>query len=197
MARKLKTFQTSMGFFDLAIAAPSMKAALEAWGSKTNLFHMKLAQETTDPAVVEATMAKPGVVLKRPVGTAGVFKLDAKLPSRLPIKEGATKKRTKPAKEPTRSKPDARSERATAATYERESQKRERAERKEEAAQKRRDAAAAKVEAEIEAAEQDHQKRTEAINAKREAIDELFKAEEARWEKERLRLRHKLRSTRK
>jgi hypothetical protein len=31
MARKLKTFEPSLGFFDLAIAAPSMKAALEAW----------------------------------------------------------------------------------------------------------------------------------------------------------------------
>src|SRR6478672_9602980 len=34
MARKLKTYTTSVGFFDLAVAAPSMKAALEAWGSK-------------------------------------------------------------------------------------------------------------------------------------------------------------------
>jgi hypothetical protein len=33
MARKLKTYQTSLGFFDLAMAAPSMKAALEAWGA--------------------------------------------------------------------------------------------------------------------------------------------------------------------
>jgi colicin import membrane protein len=39
MARKLKTYQTSIGFFDLAIAAPSMKAALDARGSKSNLFH--------------------------------------------------------------------------------------------------------------------------------------------------------------
>jgi len=39
MRRKLKTFTTSAGFFDLAVAAPSMKAALEAWGSKNNLFH--------------------------------------------------------------------------------------------------------------------------------------------------------------
>ena len=36
MARKLKTYQTSIGFYDLAIAAPSMKAALEAWGTRTN-----------------------------------------------------------------------------------------------------------------------------------------------------------------
>jgi hypothetical protein len=34
MARKLKTYQTSLGFFDLAMAAPSMKAALEAWGER-------------------------------------------------------------------------------------------------------------------------------------------------------------------
>lgn len=30
MARKLKTFQTSLGFYDLAIAAPSLKVTLEA-----------------------------------------------------------------------------------------------------------------------------------------------------------------------
>jgi hypothetical protein len=34
MARKLKAYQTSIGFFDLAIAAPSMKAALEAWARR-------------------------------------------------------------------------------------------------------------------------------------------------------------------
>jgi hypothetical protein len=30
MARKLKTYQTSLGFFNQAIAAPSMKAALSS-----------------------------------------------------------------------------------------------------------------------------------------------------------------------
>jgi len=38
MVGRLKTYQTSPGFFDLAIAAPSMKAAAEAWGLKTNEF---------------------------------------------------------------------------------------------------------------------------------------------------------------
>ena len=56
MARKLKTYQTSLGFFDLAIAAPSMKAALEAWESRGNLFHQGFAKETTDPVIVKATM---------------------------------------------------------------------------------------------------------------------------------------------
>jgi hypothetical protein len=45
MARKLKTYQTSLGFFDLAIAAPSMKAALEAWGADSNLFHQGVAKQ--------------------------------------------------------------------------------------------------------------------------------------------------------
>src|SRR6266511_5597264 len=81
MARKLKTYQTSLGFFDLAIAVPSMKAALEAWGADSNLFHQGVAKETDDPDVVAATMSKPGVVLKRPAGSSGRFPEHAGLPS--------------------------------------------------------------------------------------------------------------------
>src|ERR1700684_188260 len=83
MAKKLKTYETSLGFFDLAIAAPSMKAALEAWGADSNLFRQGAAQESTDPDVVAATMAKPGVVLKRPVGSGGPFGEHAELPKNL------------------------------------------------------------------------------------------------------------------
>ena len=72
MARKLTTCQTSLGFFDLAVAAPSMKAALEAWGADSNLFHQGAAMQSEDPDVIEATMAAPGVVLKRPVGSSGL-----------------------------------------------------------------------------------------------------------------------------
>jgi hypothetical protein len=80
MAGKLKTYQTSLGFFDQAIAAPSMKAALEAWGAESNLFHQGAAKESDDPAVVAATMAQPGVVLRRPVGSDGAFGEHAELP---------------------------------------------------------------------------------------------------------------------
>lgn len=52
MPRKLKTFQSSLGFYDLAIAAPSMKSALEAWGAGNNLFHQGAARETVDSEVV-------------------------------------------------------------------------------------------------------------------------------------------------
>jgi colicin import membrane protein len=73
-ARKLKTFVTSIGFYDLAVAAPSMKAALEAWNSTRNLFHDGTAQEMDDASVVQATLTQPGVVLRRPVGSTGDYK---------------------------------------------------------------------------------------------------------------------------
>ena len=80
MPRKLKTFVTSIGFFDLAIAAPSMKAAAEAWGADPDIFRQGHAEQTDDPAIVKATLASPGIVLKRPVGSNGKFVKDAALP---------------------------------------------------------------------------------------------------------------------
>jgi colicin import membrane protein len=87
MARRLKTYQTSSGFFDLAVAAPSMKAAAEAWDSRTNVFKQGFATETRDPAIVAATMAKPGIVLRRPVGSHGPFTEHADLPKDLPVEK--------------------------------------------------------------------------------------------------------------
>jgi hypothetical protein len=40
---------SSLGFFEQAVAAQSIKAALEAWGADSNLFHQGAAQESTDP----------------------------------------------------------------------------------------------------------------------------------------------------
>jgi hypothetical protein len=70
MARKLRVYHTALGVFDQAVAAPSMKAALEARGSNSNLFHQGGARETVDPEIVAA---KPGVVLRRAVGSSGPF----------------------------------------------------------------------------------------------------------------------------
>ncbi len=38
-----KSYQTSLGFFDQAIAAPSMKAVLAAWGADSNLSYNTVA----------------------------------------------------------------------------------------------------------------------------------------------------------
>jgi colicin import membrane protein len=109
MVRKLKTYQTSLGFYDLAIAAPSMKAALEAWGAGSNLFHQGVAKESGDPDVVAATMSKPGVVLRRPVGSNGPFREHADLPAHLAgdgPKHSPNKTIAKPKKQATRTTDD-------------------------------------------------------------------------------------------
>ena len=77
---KLKTYVTDLGFFQLAVAAPSMKAALAAWGLTHNVFQQGLAKETKDAKIVAAAEAQPGTVLRRPVGTTGAFREQAELP---------------------------------------------------------------------------------------------------------------------
>ena len=73
MPARLKVFRAQMGFFDAVVAAPSQKAALEAWGTRQDLFHEGMAAVTDDPQAVEAALAAPGQVLQRPVGSTGPF----------------------------------------------------------------------------------------------------------------------------
>jgi hypothetical protein len=49
MAKKPKNFETPLDFFDVAIAAPSMEAALEAWGADNDLFQGVPQRRTTFP----------------------------------------------------------------------------------------------------------------------------------------------------
>ena len=46
--QKLKVFVTSIGFHDAYVAAPSQKAALEAWGADSNIFAQGIAEQVTD-----------------------------------------------------------------------------------------------------------------------------------------------------
>jgi colicin import membrane protein len=202
MARKLKTFQTSLGFYDLAIAAPSMKAALEAWGAGSNLFHQGIAKETDDPDVVAATMSKPGVVLKRPAGSDGPFAEHSDLPSDLgPAgKEGRRQShRAKPTKRPPPEISE-RDARKAAAEFEKEQKRRDAERRREEAARERdrerREKATAKAQAALEKAEREHAKRTADIHAEVETLEKRSRAEDDRWAKERERLRAALRRAR-
>jgi hypothetical protein len=80
MPRKLKTFVTESGFFELAVAAPSMKAALKDWDIDVNLFQQGLARQTEDPAIIKAAEAAPGRVLRRPIGSKQPFREGAELP---------------------------------------------------------------------------------------------------------------------
>ena len=204
MARKLKTYQTSLGFFDQAIAAPSMKAALEAWGADSNLFHQGAAKESDDPNVIAATMAKPGVVLKRPVGSDGPFGEHADLPANL----GGEVKPTKAARKPEGRKPnkdsarlvDKAAERKAALAYEREQKRRDLERAREEAIRKkereRRQQAVDKAQGALDKAEREHAERAAAIQRELEALEQKSQAEDGRWNKEKERLEAALRRAR-
>jgi hypothetical protein len=66
---KLKVFRTPIGFHDAYVAAPSQKAALEAWHSDHNLFARGEAELVSDPALTAEPLAHPGKVIKRLRGT--------------------------------------------------------------------------------------------------------------------------------
>ncbi len=202
MPRKLKTYQTSLGFYDLAIAAPSMKAALEAWGAGSNLFHQGVAKETDNPDVVTATMAKPGVVLRRPAGSNGRFGEHSGLPTDLGGGGGADRgerRRPKP-KKPAAPKMSDKESRKVALEFEREQRRRDAERRKEEAARakerERRERATAKAQATLDKARRDHEERAAAIEDERAALDERAEAEEKRWGKQREKLEGALRKAR-
>jgi hypothetical protein len=202
MPRKLKVYQTSLGFFDLAVAAPSMKAALDAWGSShNNLFQQGFAKESEDGAVIAAAMAKPGVVLRRPVGSAKPFKEKAELPTAAsldsaPVSRATPKKMTKLNQHKAT---DPEKERAAAAAFEKEQRRREQQRQREEAeaakARQRRKVAIAKAEKALEQARVEHEKRVALIQKDREAVEHRARAEEERWEKLRSHLEEALRST--
>ncbi|MCH8615974.1 hypothetical protein LZ016_07660 [Sphingomonas sp. SM33] len=63
--QKLKVFRTPIGFHDAYVAAPSQKAALEAWGAEANLFAQNIAEQVTDPELMEEPLANPGQVIRR------------------------------------------------------------------------------------------------------------------------------------
>src|SRR5436305_6995755 len=198
MPRKLKTYMTSMGFFDLAVAAPSMKAALEAWGSGSNLFHQGFAKQVDDPDTVAATMAKPGVVLQRPIGTKGNFREHAHLPSSLELGGAPEQNRNgRKRANPSTNKLNEKEIQKAALEYERERQKQELERRNQEVAEvkrrKRREDAIGKLRSAFEEAEQEHQSKASAIEQERSALERRARREEQRWGKEKERLEDRLR----
>src|SRR5919106_3372766 len=68
--QKLKVFRTPIGFHDAYVAAPSQRAALEAWGAEANIFAQGIAEQVTDPKLMEEPLARPGEVIKRLRGSA-------------------------------------------------------------------------------------------------------------------------------
>lgn len=212
MPGKLKTYVTQIGFFELAVAAPSMKAALEAWGASRNLFHQGFARETDDPGIIAAAATHPGMVLKRAVGTRGAFRQDAALPKTLPA--GAPKQpnvKARPAKAPPRKAPakapTKAKARAAILSFEKAKARRDRAHEKEEARRskqeaaqarqdQRRERAAAKLESLRDTARARHAQSLERLEQACRAAEEKLEAERARWKKEEEKLDEKIRKAR-
>jgi colicin import membrane protein len=80
MPRPLKVFRAHLGFYDTVVAVPSQKAAAQAWGAGAREFAQGFARVTDDPRAVEAALAQPGVVLRRPAGSKGAFKAEPDAP---------------------------------------------------------------------------------------------------------------------
>ena len=101
-ARKLKVFRTPIGFHDAYVAAPSQKAALEAWGSDANLFARGSAEQVTEPKLMEVPLERPGEVIKVLRGSEAeqVAALGKAAVTKLKKRKG----RSKPAK-PSKPKP--------------------------------------------------------------------------------------------
>jgi hypothetical protein len=65
MAKRLKVFTWSDGFHAFTVAVSSRPKALEAWGSKQDLFATGLASELSGGPDYEAALAAPGQVIER------------------------------------------------------------------------------------------------------------------------------------
>jgi hypothetical protein len=177
---------------------------LQAWGADSNLFHQGVAKQSEDPDVIAATMAAPGMILKRPVGSGGPFKEHAELPTDLAgdhrSKTSGRKSQGRKAQKPPRRGNDPAADRKAALAFEKEHNRRERERAKEEAAREkereRRQRAIDKAQGALDAARRKHEEKAAGIRAEIEALEDESRAEEARWEKERTRLEAALRRTR-
>ena len=134
-------------------------------------------------------MSKPGVVVRRPVGSDGPFREHANLPTDL-AGDGPKhrpKKTLAKAKEQVPRTTDDKAARKAALAFAREQRRRENQRRKEEAARERqrqqRNQAIARAQAALEMSEREHQE-VATIEAERNALEKKSQAEDARWAKE-------------
>ena len=129
--QKLKVYRTPIGFHDAYVAAPSQKAAIEAWGSDANLLARGVAETVTDPELTAEPLARPGEVVKRSRGSA-TEQIAALPPERSRSKAKAPppeKPRVRKPKAQRRSRPDRAPVEETEYTLERARERHRREER--------------------------------------------------------------------
>ena len=174
--RKLKVYRTPIGFHDAYVAAPSQKAALEAWGADANLFARGVAEAVTDPKLITEPLSRPGQVIRVARGTAAEHL--AALPKRAPKAKSnapsettrAPGKRRPQAPKPSRNEMDA-AERAMADAERRQAQR--------EADLSEREAALSQERQDLEAA---HQKERHRLQREFDRAKKSYRAALDKWE---------------
>jgi hypothetical protein len=163
--QKLKVFRTPTGFHDAYVAAPSRKAALEAWGSATDLFSAGIAEEVRELSgkAAKSALARPGEVMRE--GRLG-GKEGKEAGSR--IKSGMTKTR-KSAPKPSRAMLE-KAEKALAALELRQSLERAELAKEE-----------ARLEKKRRALEGKHSQARERAEAKRDAAEQAYREKMRDW----------------
>jgi hypothetical protein len=100
MAAKLKVFSATNGLTRSLVAVSSKAKALEAWGTKQDLFKEGLAEEVTDPAQMAAALARPGeVVTQSALGAGALEAALASLPKPKKTKAAKIEPKRGPSKE--------------------------------------------------------------------------------------------------
>jgi hypothetical protein len=160
---KLKVYRTPIGFHDAYVAAPSMKAALRAWGTEKNLFSRGGAELVTDPKLTKEPLASPGEVIKRPRGSAAEHRKAAGS-GKEAVGEGkaaAERKPVRPKPRPDR-KPLEKAEQALSAARQRHERTRAEVDRRLDALQAKRRALVKTQESEIADLEKERETRESA-----------------------------------
>jgi hypothetical protein len=107
MPRKLKVFRMPIGFEDAYVAAPSRKAALEAWGAEHDQFARGVAEEVTDAALMREPLAQPGQVIRKSRGDLAKQLKSLPRTTGKPAAKAPPIKKSKPKPQPRRDRLDA------------------------------------------------------------------------------------------
>ena len=176
---KLNVYRMAVGFHDAYVAAPSQKAAIEAWGADKDVFRRGMAEIVDDPELMKEPLSRPGEVVKRLRGTAaeqiaalGDIPRETEAPKARKSPKGRTKAAPKPPKpkpRPSREKLDEAEQALTDAEARHDEQM---------AAIRKREAALA---AERKALEKEQDREREKLEARREKAREAYEEAMRKW----------------
>jgi hypothetical protein len=160
-----------------------MKAALEAWDLSDNAFQQGFAKQTDNPDIIAATMERPGIVLRRPVGSRAKFEVSPAL-AKSPPAQPRPKRQSA-----VKPKAQRKESGATVVSLERERARRERERAKQEKsakrAQEKRRVSVQKATSELELATAQRDMALKKIELQRNKLDRLEQRERQKWEAKR------------